>query len=171
MWLRIRHLRVIRQICRYVKRYPFHCHASFMKQAIDLSPQAVRRRTRQYVWRREARHRLLRSLGSYCAACGERDDLTFDCISPCGHAHHNYGALRRICFYRQQWRLGNLQLLCTRCNVMKGDLTPAMWRDVVQRARSRTFQWGDPSERRHSIAHVIRHALVAAVFDDDCNPW
>jgi len=74
---------------------------------------------RQTLWSRVARNRLRDALGRACAACGGKDDLEFDCIKPQGDSHHRVGILGRTCFYRQQHAQGNLQLLCSRCHLIK----------------------------------------------------
>ncbi len=38
---------------------------------------------------------------------------------------------QRMSFYRKQFRLGNLQVLCGRCNAWKGDLSFAAWRSAL----------------------------------------
>jgi hypothetical protein len=78
---------------------------------------------RQKEWARLARLRLIVTLGGRCAACGATQHLTFDCRVPRGHAHHGQSTDTRMCFYRAQARVGNLQLLCDRCNSLKADGT------------------------------------------------
>jgi hypothetical protein len=75
-------------------------------------------------------------LGSECAACGATEDLTFDCIQSCGHAHHRLSAPERISFYRKQLRAGNVQLLCASCNSLKGEMTQERWLSAVGKVRS-----------------------------------
>ena len=70
-------------------------------------------------WARDERLRLTRILGSRCVFCGAVNCLTFDCIRPTGHKHHALGSVARVVFYRQQFRAGNLQLLCSSCNSRK----------------------------------------------------
>lgn len=74
---------------------------------------------RQRIWARDARARLVRLLGGKCARCGVTHPLQFDCIMPCGDAHHKVGFAQRISFYRRQQAAGNLQLLCTDCHIVK----------------------------------------------------
>ncbi len=48
--------------------------------------------------------------------------LTFDCIKPMGQEHtKRMGSRQRLCFYVQQYRKGNLQLLCEYHNNQKND--------------------------------------------------
>lgn len=74
---------------------------------------------RQTVWARKKRDELRNLLGFACAKCGYQecfDDgrhLEFDCIIPQGHDHHvRRGFSSRMSFYNQQYKAGNLQLLC-----------------------------------------------------------
>ena len=76
---------------------------------------------RQRNWARRKRDELRWVLGNECECCGCTEDLQFDCITPCGRKHHGYGWAQRMSFYRRQMRAGNLQLLCGRCNAVKGD--------------------------------------------------
>lgn len=69
---------------------------------------------------RRHRAQLLLELGNLCAQCGSGSDLTFDCIIPQGHLHHSMDASARMCFYRKQHKVGNIQILCRRCNSRKG---------------------------------------------------
>jgi hypothetical protein len=41
-------------------------------------------------------------------------------------------APERITFYRRQMAIGNLQILCRDCNLLKGDLQIDIWRSAVQ---------------------------------------
>lgn len=82
---------------------------------------------RHKLWARATRARMVLSLGGRCAACGSTEDLTFDCIEPMGHAHHAGSAPDRITFYRRQMLAGNVQLLCSSCNSLKGDLRMWAW--------------------------------------------
>ena len=61
-----------------------------------------------------------------CAHCGTDENLEFDCIWPRGHRHHRGDASQRMCFYRRQFREGNLQVLCNFCNAKKGDKEPVL---------------------------------------------
>jgi len=79
---------------------------------------------RQVAWARTARERLRLALGGLCVRCGSSLEIEFDCIQPCGHAHHMAGAVMRTSFYRKQARAGNLQLLCAACHRKKSALEP-----------------------------------------------
>jgi hypothetical protein len=74
---------------------------------------------RQKEWARRKRAEMVTLLGSKCATCGAREELSFDCIVPQGHRHHTFDTSARMSFYRAQYRVGNLQLLCDRCNTDK----------------------------------------------------
>jgi len=76
---------------------------------------------RQKRWAKCERARLIFILGGCCANCGKQSDLEFDCISPTGHDHHTGSTDQRMCFYRKQYAIGNLQVLCGKCNAIKGD--------------------------------------------------
>ncbi len=80
----------------------------------------------QKEWARRKRRELMTLLGNVCAHCGTRKDLEFDCIRPRGDKHHRGDASQRMCFYRRQWREGNLQVLCNVCNAQKGDSKPLL---------------------------------------------
>lgn len=58
-------------------------------------------------------------LGTFCQHCGKEDDLEFDCIIPCGDAHHKYDTSQRMSFYWQQHKKKNIQVLCSKCNSKK----------------------------------------------------
>ena len=77
-------------------------------------------------WAKQKRRELLAHFGNECAHCGAVENLEFDCISPRGHRHHRGDASQRMCFYRRQFRQGNLQVLCTACNARKGDDEPVL---------------------------------------------
>ncbi len=68
----------------------------------------------------------MRLLGNVCAHCGTDQNLEFDCLSPRGDRHHRGDASQRMCFYRRQFREGNLQVLCNVCNGRKGDEKPVL---------------------------------------------
>ena len=76
---------------------------------------------RAKLWAKKARQFLLNQLGGHCACCGVDDGLTFDCIQPTGDSHHRGSTDQRMSFYRQQNALGNIQVLCHKCNSRKGD--------------------------------------------------
>lgn len=77
-------------------------------------------------WAKRKRRELIALLGNVCAHCGTDENLEFDCVSPKGHRHHRGDASQRMCFYRRQFREGNLQVLCTVCNARKGDEKPVL---------------------------------------------
>ena len=70
-------------------------------------------------WARNARFRLMFLLGGCCAQCSTTKELEFDCIVPQGDKHHKAGMVARTTFYRRQYKEGNLQILCRRCNNKK----------------------------------------------------
>lgn len=77
---------------------------------------------RQKEWAKRARAALMELLGNRCAICGadyESRELEFDCISPRGDRHHKLDTERRVCFYRKEYKQGNLQLLCVPCHSKK----------------------------------------------------
>ena len=76
---------------------------------------------RQKEWARKERRRIKQLLGGKCQVCGSPDDLEFDCNEPRGSRHHGMDTSQRMSFYRAQLRMGNLLLLCSRCNSLKGD--------------------------------------------------
>jgi len=67
---------------------------------------------RQKEWARQARFELRLKLGGACFECGSDKHLDFDCITPQGDEHHRMSVDQRVSFYRKQFALGNLQLLC-----------------------------------------------------------
>jgi hypothetical protein len=89
---------------------------------------------RHKLWAAAARARMKLILGGFCASCGSKDMLEFDCIEPAGDRHHRMTAPARISFYRAQMRMGNVQLLCQQCNSLKGDMNAVDWWLAMQRA-------------------------------------
>lgn len=73
------------------------------------------------LWAQAEKEKLRLILGGRCVLCGSVSGLTFDCISPRGHAHHKLGSVARVAFYKEEMRRGNLQLLCGSCNSKKQD--------------------------------------------------
>lgn len=59
------------------------------------------------------------ALGMQCAICNATKKLVFDCKVPLGDTHHKWESSRRMSFYRLQHRIGNLQVLCSKCNEAK----------------------------------------------------
>lgn len=76
---------------------------------------------RQKDWARHTRLKLRRLLGMACKVCNSKYymKLEFDCIIPQGDTHHRYEWSHRMSFYNQQYRNGNLQLLCQKCHNKK----------------------------------------------------
>jgi len=74
---------------------------------------------RQKDWARKERKRLYALLGNACVECGSTEALCFDCIFPQGDKHHRLATDSKMCFYRKQLALNNLQLLCIECNSEK----------------------------------------------------
>ncbi len=70
-------------------------------------------------WARRWRSILKWLLRGRCALCGSDEDLEFDCIRPRGDTHHRFDTSERMSFYRKQFLLGNLQLLCKKCHGKK----------------------------------------------------
>lgn len=66
----------------------------------------------QRIWAKKKRFELFFRLGGACRNCGSTRHLEFDCIEPKGDRHHRLSACDRVSFYYQQFRSGNLQLLC-----------------------------------------------------------
>ncbi len=83
------------------------------------------------LWATKAKTELIEKLGSECAVCGTVFDLQFDCIEPCGDAHHKMSQDQRICFYRKQDKIGNVQLLCKAHHLEKTLKEGQEWREKV----------------------------------------
>ncbi len=71
---------------------------------------------------RERRIELMMLLGYCCCKCGSEEELEFDCKEPQGDSHHRMDTSHRMCFYYKQHRLGNLQILCSKCHSKKSIL-------------------------------------------------
>jgi hypothetical protein len=78
-------------------------------------------------WASRQRQLMIAAMGGACAACGSTEALTFDCIAPRGDSHHRGNAVERMTFYRREARAGNIQVLCDKCNALKGDTEPSLW--------------------------------------------
>lgn len=76
---------------------------------------------RQKLWAKNERLNLLVKLGNKCIICryGRKKYLEFDCIIPQGDKHHKMSTDQRICFYRKQHKLNNVQILCKKCHIKK----------------------------------------------------
>lgn len=88
-------------------------------------PESRKKRQRRFY--HTIRLFLITELGGVCQNCGATEDLEFDLKIPSdkrvkGKAfHHVTSSTNRISFYRKQYYLGNLGLLCSPCNSKKGD--------------------------------------------------
>lgn len=78
---------------------------------------------RQREWARQKRDELRMALGEKCSVpgCGRTDDLEFDVIVPVDQPHHRIEWSARMSFYRQQFKLNNLDLKCSHHNGLKQD--------------------------------------------------
>jgi len=74
---------------------------------------------RQVTWARAVMERLRVVMGRVCVCCGSDENLEMDCREPRGHAHHAVGYVQRATFYRREYEIGNLQLLCSKCHWKK----------------------------------------------------
>lgn len=90
----------------------------------------------QKEWARKRRIELTMLLGGTCRECGTEDNLTFDCVIPQGDKHHKMDTSARMSFYNFQFRLGNLQVLCDKCNSRKGateiEETENVWEKLIE---------------------------------------
>lgn len=87
----------------------------------------IRKRSRQCEWAAKERERIMQILGKRCRRCGVDFCLTFDCIKPTGDGHHRLSSVARMTYYREQFRRGNLQVLCSSCNSKKGATAEARY--------------------------------------------
>lgn len=55
-----------------------------------------------------------------CNFCHSVNELEIDLITALGDAHHRYNSHRRYLFYVRQFVMGNVQILCKKCNSRKG---------------------------------------------------
>ena len=76
--------------------------------------------SRQISWAHKRRAYLIACLGGKCAVCGCQNCLTFDMIRPTGDAHHRLSSVARLAYVWRQMQLGNVQLLCSHHNSVKG---------------------------------------------------
>lgn len=82
---------------------------------------------RQRRWVAKASKALKKLLGGKCVVCQTTKKLTFDLIIPNDEKingkskHHKMEWSWRVSFYRRQYRLGNLQLLCEKHNNLKNN--------------------------------------------------
>lgn len=120
---------------------------------------------RQKEWARTARLNLIAALGGSCSACGSRENLELDCMTPMGDGHHRMDTSSRVSFYRRMHRAGNLQLLCARCNAAKGDMTQETWLAALRSAAR-----DDESERALRLPDLVTGPDVpGAPFHYDAN--
>ena len=117
-------------------------------------------------WARRERARLMLVLGNACAACGDLENLTFDCIESRGHEHHSGSPAERMAFYIRESRRGNIQVLCQACNSIKGDLPQDLWLDavsIIRQTERRLRPREDPGRDRGLSAWEFRDLLRIAV--------
>ena len=78
---------------------------------------------RQMEWARRKYTEMKEKLGGKCVKCGTTEDLEFDIIVPSGRPDHHrkYNLSQRVTFYRYQFEMNNLQLLCAKHNKEKDD--------------------------------------------------
>jgi hypothetical protein len=78
---------------------------------------------KQMDWARRLRRKIMRELGDVCNGynkkCNVVRKLQFDCIKPVGNSHGKWSYDTRVRFYREQHKLNNLQILCSRCHERK----------------------------------------------------
>jgi 5-methylcytosine-specific restriction endonuclease McrA len=78
---------------------------------------------KQRNWARKVRALLVQALGGVCIRCGskggKKNGLELDCIAPRGDRHHRQEWSARMSFYRHEFKLNNLQLLCKKCHGKK----------------------------------------------------
>lgn len=76
---------------------------------------------RQKKWARKVRDSIFNLLGRVCIKCGATEKLEFDIIVPVGNNDHHKKMdwSWRMSFYKRQLEIGNLQILCAKCNQKK----------------------------------------------------
>lgn len=80
---------------------------------------------RQRIWATKVRRKLLIKYGNRCAITGCRQkELEFDSIIPTNHTGQHREQSQLACYYRQQDKIGNLQILCKKHNREKSDKIP-----------------------------------------------
>ena len=92
---------------------------------------------RHKLWAQTCRKRMIAQLGGCCRCCGAVQQLEFDCCDPMGDAHHRRSSPERCTFYREQMRIGNLQVLCNVCNAIKGATPLHIWLTAIGYMNSR----------------------------------
>lgn len=118
---------------------------------------------RHKLWAKAQRLRLYSILGNRCNGCGSETHLTFDCRSPAGDRHHKYDTSQRMCFYRAQFRIANLQLLCSQCNALKADFSLDIWCSAVNFALSQVAHLMPSCTPGHGTERIaaLRHEQIA----------
>lgn len=85
---------------------------------------------RQERWAARKRLLIFEIFGFRCAHCKRHQDelqkldieLQIDIVKPFDSKHHRgMGATGRVCFYLKQLAIGNVQLLCEKCNNSKSN--------------------------------------------------
>jgi len=115
---------------------------SLCKSCTTISPKR-----KQYL---SSKAYLMDRLGGICARCSKTERLQFDCIEPRGKEHHGKSLYDRMRFYMQEFRRGNLQLLCTPCHQLKskGDKADMSFKRTAELLAERE------SESREFQAHI-----------------
>ena len=67
------------------------------------------------------RRHIFKLLGNQCAFCGSTEELELDHIIPNGMPRRETSRSERIWEWIQAFDAGNLQILCKKCNIIKGD--------------------------------------------------
>jgi 5-methylcytosine-specific restriction endonuclease McrA len=100
---------------------------------------------RQREWARLQRRRIVSLLGGVCAACGTDQDLELDLIKPGTKHHAHMDPSWRMAVYRDALSSGNLQILCSHCNSLKGDSLLTL--DDLRSLRSNTAPYSTPEKK------------------------
>jgi len=103
---------------------------------------------------------IFETLGHECALCGATEDLTLDCIEPRGSVHHDLGYAWRQSFYLEQFRQGNVWVLCRSCNASKGARPYAHIRHGLAWRRNLAAEAAVNDRIRRELRGGVTHALL-----------
>lgn len=80
-------------------------------------------------WYGDRRSTLVKKLGGKCVHCGSTRRLEIDHIHGRDYVARELSSNQRLCLYFREAREGKVQLLCKRCNVLKGSpgRSPESW--------------------------------------------